>query len=255
VQGTLEADGRVAWLSPQPPWRAGIAFLDEGLAEAAAWMGQVRAAAPESFSRPHAPARVSLEATVYLGQVPRLPDFSDEDLALLRQVGSGLRLCDLRCASAQELRALQRRFFALLEQGNVTVLAEKATHPRSWKAILGDSAHLGASPATTPEPAPRVEPVVPAVVPEAPSPSAARARPEPSGRPGVPPPDFGGAGGGWRAPSRARSADAETLYRQGLAETEAGRANRALGFLRQALALAPGDSEIAGAIGRAMRGG
>jgi hypothetical protein len=136
--GVLEVGGRVVWVSPRSPWRAGIAFSDEDLVAAAKWMDRVRAAVPELFPRNRTPQRVALEAPFYLGPAPRLPDFSDDDLALLRQVGTGRCLCDLRCSSAEELRRLQHRFFALLEQGHLTLAAGRAGDPGSWRRVLGE---------------------------------------------------------------------------------------------------------------------
>jgi len=115
----------------------GIAFVSEAFAAAAQWMERVRAVVPELFTRSRTPQRVSLESTFYLGPPPRLPDLGDGDLALLRQVGTGLCLCDLRCSSAEELRLLQERFFALLEQGLLTFSPERAGDPQAWARVLG----------------------------------------------------------------------------------------------------------------------
>jgi hypothetical protein len=61
-------------------------------------------------------------------------------------------------------------------------------------------------------------------------------------------PDFEGAGVGWRRAGR-RSAEAQAAYESGLAESRAGNVAGALALLRRALALAPGDPEIAHEIG------
>lgn len=52
-----------------------------------------------------------------------------------------------------------------------------------------------------------------------------------------------------------RSDEAQGCYEHALLELEAGKMGAAMALLRRALVLAPGDAEIAGALGRAMRGG
>lgn len=61
--------------------------------------------------------------------------------------------------------------------------------------------------------------------------------------------DFKGAGVGWRT-ARARSAEAQGVFDHALAEIHAGNTSAALALLRKALQLAPGDPEIAGALGK-----
>jgi hypothetical protein len=59
--------------------------------------------------------------------------------------------------------------------------------------------------------------------------------------------------GGFALPTAAgRSQDAQGCYDRALAELEAGRLAGAMALLRRALALAPGDAEIAGALARVM---
>jgi cytochrome c-type biogenesis protein CcmH/NrfG len=53
---------------------------------------------------------------------------------------------------------------------------------------------------------------------------------------------------------RSRPREAQECLDLGKGELEAGRASSALAHLRRALQLAPGDSEIAGWIGRALKG-
>lgn len=65
----------------------------------------------------------------------------------------------------------------------------------------------------------------------------------------VPAADFAGAGGGWRK-TRARSAEAQAVFDRGLEELAAGSVNGAIALLRRALQLAPGDPEIAQALGK-----
>lgn len=64
-----------------------------------------------------------------------------------------------------------------------------------------------------------------------------------------PPPDYHGAGVGWRAP-RERPPEAQGCLDQAKLEIAAGRVHGALALLRRALALAPGDPEIAEELGK-----
>lgn len=67
--------------------------------------------------------------------------------------------------------------------------------------------------------------------------------------PGAPAPDFAGAGGGWRK-QRARSPEAQAVFDRALEELRSGSVNGAIALLRRALQLAPGDPEIAQALGK-----
>jgi hypothetical protein len=70
------------------------------------------------------------------------------------------------------------------------------------------------------------------------------------GAPAAPPaPDFDGAGVGWRA-QRDRPPEAQGCFDLARAEIAAGRVAGALALLRRALALAPGDREIAAELGK-----
>lgn len=62
--------------------------------------------------------------------------------------------------------------------------------------------------------------------------------------------DFQGAGVGWRSQPRPRGADADRLFREATIEAEAGKVDSAIGMLRKALHIAPGDPEIAALLGR-----
>lgn len=75
-------------------------------------------------------------------------------------------------------------------------------------------------------------------------------RAEPAAGWATPPPLRAGAGSGWREPAQARSAEAQALYDRALAEIDGGDVNGALALLREALKLAPGDPDIAAALGK-----
>jgi hypothetical protein len=333
---TLRVEGRVAWASPAAPWRVGIAYAAQALPEAARWFEGLRQSLPELFSLGRPLQRLPVDGMVFLGPVPRLVDLSEDELVVLRAIGTGILVGDLRTALSRSWPRMQRALFALLAQGHVIVSRALATHPVNWKHVLGEPLRAGggliavegdddldlvtdgpaplgepvtASPAPAssrvtakvpvvpaPRPVPRrisggVEPpeAVSAARPAIPTPPAPRQAPPPvaASAPAAPAatppplawqehpptaraavaaaprpepvrqgphgPDFTGAGVGWRASARRRTPEAEDLLKLGLAELEAHRSHGALALLRRALSLAPGDPEIATAIGRAMR--
>ena len=298
---TLRVDGRIAWVSPQAPFRVGIAYAALGLPGAAAWMERLRAAAPDLFPNGRrAPQRVPVDAMVFLGKVPALADFNEDELVVLRKVGAGVRVGDLRTLPSLGWPRAQRAFFSLLGRGYVILSRAEATHPVLWKRILGDPAGAkapekprdravdvavaddfviertleealpeGAIPVPTPAPerASGPDPVPPPLPKGAPAKleapfasGAAASTPPPlpgtaeaAQRSGRHAPDFSGAGVGWRTPARPRSAEAEALLKAARAEMDEHRTLKALTLLRKALSLAPGDPEIASAIGTAMQ--
>jgi predicted Zn-dependent protease len=58
------------------------------------------------------------------------------------------------------------------------------------------------------------------------------------------------AGDGWRSGASERSAQAQALFDRALVDIEAGNVKGAITLLRQAIALAPGDAQIAEALGK-----
>jgi hypothetical protein len=301
----LRVTGKVAWVSAQPPWRVGIAF-DEGHVPAGErWFERLVAATPGLGSFRRVPEKISLDATVYLGPPPRfLLDFTAEEAVLLRAIGSGARLDELRARVRDRWPVAQRAFFSLLARQAVTLARGQAAHPDAWKKILTEieaslaveslgtaAPSLAAPPAPAPSPAatpvpvrplaaplPPVRPArTPIAPPEAspwgtpalnphpdivledagpplevaatPGPRGA-ARAEPKSGWATPAPLHTGAGVGWRQPAQARGPEAQELYDRALGEIEAGRVNGAIALLREALQRAPGDPEIAAALGK-----
>lgn len=270
---TLRVEGRIAWVSPRAPWRVGVAFVGEALPEAARWMEALFSAQPKLFPARRSPALIAVDAMVYLGAPPRLLlDFGEDELEVLRAVGSGVRVGDLRARLSRSWPRMQRAFFSLLGQLHLTLARSAAGHPATWRRVLGEpergpapepalpvarrQARVPPPPPHGPESAAPTDPGPEPAAPPAPT-------PPPSSRPlsratyrdtvaGSPAPDFVGAGVGWRAPTQPRPPLAQALYAQALLDLEEGRTQQALTRLRQALAVAPGDPEIATAIGKAM---
>jgi hypothetical protein len=129
-----------------------------------------------------------------------------------------------------------------------------ATPPPAARPRVNPAASPWA-PAPTPPPVLELEDVVtPAEARPAPPPrGAARADPGPGWHP--PAASASGAGVGWKHPAHQRGAEAQALYERALVEMSGGNTSRAIALLRQALTQAPGDAEIAEALGKLAFGG
>jgi len=254
VAEPLHAAGKVAWVSPEAPWRVGIAFDEGGFPEGARWFERLVATCPGAASRGRVPERIPVEATVFLGPPPRfLVDFTADEAALLRTVASGARIEALQAKFGARWPSAQRALFSLLSRQAVTLARGQAVHPDAWERILAGletSAAVGwpARP-DTPAAAARPAAAAPAPPPTGQAGVAHRAVAAGAGRAAGPAqPDFLGAGVGWRAP-RARPAEAQAVLDRARTEVQAGNVTAAIALLRRALAYAPGDAEIAGALG------
>ncbi len=292
VPEPLRVAGRIAWVSAHYPWRVGVAFDDAALPAATAWCERLVAAYPGLRPAQRVPERIALEAMVYLGPPPRfLVDFSADEAALLRAIGSGARVDELMACLHARGSAAERALFSLIARGAVTLVRGQAVHADSWKRILGEieaalaieslgtgSPSLAAppeaaGPAATPVPSATPLPAAPwGMPPQDPSPqidlhdsgpSLEVVEPAPRGAArsveagaawgqasSAHHPDYAGAGVGWRKPDRARGGDAQAVYDRAHAEFKAGNVNGAIALLRRALALAPGDPEIAEVLGK-----
>jgi hypothetical protein len=309
VAGPLKVSGRVAWVSPQAPWRVGISFEDTTQKECARWFDALISAYPGLGGYRRVPDRIRADSSVYLGPPPKfLLDFSADEAMLLRAIASGARLDELMARLRDRWPAAQRALFSLIARQAVTFQRGQAVHPESWKKILTDVEaslaveELGRSaggPVLTPPPIVPIRPGVPAPPPRqrtaSQPPAPARPTPTPVASPytspwpvapphaptqpleldpdegapleieptapqAPPPPlftktplpgaDFQGAGVGWRQ-AKTRSPAAQAAFDQALQEIKAGGGtNRAIALLRRALALAPGDPEIAAQLGK-----
>jgi len=296
VDEPLKANGHVAWVSPQPPWRVGIAFDDGALKESARWFDRLVGAHPGLGGYRRVPDRIRADATVYLGAPPKfLLDFNGDEAMLLRAIASGARIDELMARLRDRWPAAQRALFSLIARQAITFQRGQAVHPDSWKKILTDiEASLAVEsmenasdvvaprappraperPAATPPPFVPIRPVGgrryesawPAQQAHDPSPVLDLQHDEagpsleiatPIGAPAwaeptrpAPSADFAGAGVGWRTAPRHRSGEAQAAFDRALAEIHAGRVSGAIALLRRALALAPGDAEIAAQLGQ-----
>lgn len=276
VREPLTARGKVAWVSSQPPWRLGVAFEEATRPAATRWFEQLVAARPGLGNFRRVPDRLPVDAMIFLGPPPRFADFGADEVTVIRHVAGGITIAALRARLADGWPVLQRALFALLSRGVVTVARGAAAHPEAWRAVMAEldasfvvdvapPREVGGFEFQTPPPLPRVvlpaPPVEPIDLPplEEASPSTAAAPlppplPPTAAQAPAAPPGAATAGTGWRGAGRSRSADAQEAFDLGQQELEAGRSKAAMALLRRALQLAPGDAEVAAALGRAMKG-
>ncbi len=262
VTGPLRVAGTIAWASEVEPWRLGVAYEEPAFPRAQAWFERLVASHPGVGAFRRVPDRIPADALVYLGPPPRhVADFSADELRLLRAVGDGIPVHELVSLSGARWLALQRAFFSLLAHQHLTLIPRHAVLASAWAAVLEDAER--SLPAASPAPEAQVagpvaaaEEGTGAAVAARAGAVAAAAAAVAAGAPVQPAasrsgPDFVGAGVGWRgAAGRPRSADAQQCLELARAEMDRGHLNGALALLRRALALAPGDAEIAGVLGR-----
>jgi hypothetical protein len=278
VPSPLHLSGRVAWVSPQAPWRLGIAFEVTAHEDAGRWFHALVESMGGVGPVRRIPDRIPVDATIYLGPPPRfLADFSEIEVTILRAIGSGVSVGELRARlKADWAAAGERAFFSLLARNHLTLSRGASVHPSTWRRIIDDIegslavaamsrsptpvplVRRGAAPPAKGAATPRTPPA--ASQPVAPPPPMARAESRaaaraldggaawhtPAGAP--PPPDFTGAGVGWRHAQRPRPPEAQVCLELAMSEIASGRPAGGLALLRRALALAPGDPEIAAAI-------
>ena len=288
---TLRVGGKVAWISAAEPWRLGVAYAEQDAAVAVAWYDSMVAKNPALAAYRGVPERISIDATVFLGPPPRLVlDFTTEEIQILRCVGSGISVGELRSRLEEIWGRAQHGLFSLLVRRHLVLARGASVLPSAWKQVLSTleatlaveelrrfnqhaparpiaPAPRGETPPPTrraatpippsPQPSPRAtQPVTPAPAPAGSGSRETRASVRAIDAGGAwggahePKPDFQGAGVGWRTQARPRGREADTLFRRATLESEAGRVDAAIGLLRQALQLAPGDPEIAALLGR-----
>ncbi len=139
VEEPLEVAGRVAWVSPQSPWRVGVAFDEAALQQTTRWFELLVSAYPGLGGYRRVPDRIRADSTVYLGPPPKfLLDFNCDEAELLRAIASGARLDELMARLRDRWPAAQRALFSLIARQAVTFQRGHAVHPDSWKKILTD---------------------------------------------------------------------------------------------------------------------
>jgi len=258
ADASLQATGIVAWTSPHEPWRMGVAFNEGSRAAASTFFDQVVTSRPSLAGWRQVPTRLPLEANVWLARPPtRLVDFTPDEVATLRAVGSGSTVSDLRVRLRDRWGTAHRSLFSLLASGFVTLSLERSVAASAWSALLNRlEAEIALEALDDPmaglarAPQGRADAID--LDDDLPSPALHRGS-------GPADPSDGAAGLDLdpelllhepdptlsMAPAARRPPAAEAAYRRALTELAVGRPGAALTLLRQALTLAPDDAEIA----------
>jgi hypothetical protein len=246
----LQATGTVAWVSPHEPWRLGIAFGEAFRPSASRFFESLLAARPGLAEWRKVPSRISLDAMVWLAPPPRrLVDFTPEEVELLRSIGTGATIYELKARLRDRWALGLRAFFSLLSAQYITLSRGGAVPFANWSALLHQlEAELAVSSLSSPGAA---EPTPLASRPAATWPTTAAARPSFDGSSGL---DLDPSALQLAEPAKAsafktRRPEATEAFDQALAELDAGHHVSAVALLRRALALAPGDPEIARKLG------
>jgi hypothetical protein len=272
--------GTVAWVSPQAPWRVGVAFEERSRREATRLFDAIVAVQPGLAAWRQVPDRISLDAMVWLAPPPKLlVDFNADEVAVLTAVGTGATVFELKSRLRGRWAQAERAFFSLLASRHLTLSRGGAVPFANWAELLHQlQAEVAAAslsdepdplPAPPPRPASQASPV-PAPPPRSAPASGPERAPfqftsgDASGGMDIDPEalelDLGpgqaqGARGVVPGPAaRARSAEAEEAWQQALQALAEGHTVAATALLRAAMALAPGDPEIAKAFGEVTAG-
>ena len=249
----VRVDGTVAWCSPHAPWRLGIAFTEGSRLAATRFFDQLVAAQPGLAAWRKVPDRISLDAMVWLAPPPRLVvDFTPEEVAVLRSVGTGATVFELKSRLRDRWAVSQRAFFSLLTSQFLTLSRGGSVPFSNWSKLLHElEAELAAASLSEVEPPPVSSPP-----------------PPPPRRAPVEPRELDSSSGldmdpsaleldvdrGPTGPAARRPPEAQLAYQQALGELAAGRRVSAESLLRHALAISPGDVEIARTLGEVAFG-
>ncbi len=242
VPGRLSVHGRVAWTTDAAPFRLGVAFTAPAPEGVPAWFNRLVKAEPEMREAVRRiPERLADKQMLYLG-IPRpLVEFTADQISILREIGDGLRVGALRTREGGRWTTAQVALFSLLARGVVTLSHAEAVPGSRWRDALA-RAELAAAAESLGRP-----PIVAEPAPDA-SPRAVRFAQRPAA---VPPPLPA-----WRLAARPeRPAEAQRLVDSAAALLTIGDRSTAIADLRRALALSPGDGEIAVLLGRLVAQG
>jgi PilZ domain-containing protein len=260
--GLVEVAGLVAWVSPQAPWRLGIAFAEAARPAATRFFDALVASQPGLAGWRQVPDRISLDAMIWLAPPPKLVvDFNADEVAVLTAIGTGATVFELKSRLRSRWAVAERAFFSLLASRYLTLARGGAVPFANWAGLLRElQAEVAAAELADPTPQPPRAAAPARTSPAAPLPPPPPVEADGAGGLDIDPDalelDLGpGQGHGARgtrpaAPgaspaARARSREAEEAWQQALQELAAGHTVSATALLRTAMALAPGDPEIA----------
>jgi hypothetical protein len=123
VPETFWFSGRVAWAAEGPPFRAGVQFDDGSCPAAKGFFFRLADAHPDAASTNTAPMEVSLDAFLVPGPAALDEALHPGEAEVLRAVGEGIRICDLREKLGDRWEPSLNPLFSLLARGELRASA------------------------------------------------------------------------------------------------------------------------------------
>lgn len=137
VPETQALSGRVAWASKAAPFRCGVAFDDGAAAVAGAFFERLAAAYPGLDTWGRAPDRIAVDVPLRPAPPPAVePLLLEGEIAVLRAVGTGKTVAELRDALGAAWTAHLNLFFALLGRRYLAVGPPDAEAAFAWGPLL-----------------------------------------------------------------------------------------------------------------------
>lgn len=137
VPGPFQLSGRVAWSSTEAPWRSGIAFDESSVTLAARFFERLAAAYPGLDTYGRAPDRIPADGTLAPLPPPAVePLLTATERDVLRAVGPGRLVTELRAQFGEAWREAQNALFSLLGRKYLTIGAASVDAERAWGPLL-----------------------------------------------------------------------------------------------------------------------
>jgi hypothetical protein len=136
---TIETSGRVVWSRAETPSRLGVQF-QAGLSTPAWFEVLLRADPQAAATSRRMPERLPRETILRLGEPPRfMADFSAEEVAVLRRVGSGITVEALARQLGSAFDRVRGSVFALLARRLLVLTATEAVPPSRWSETIASA--------------------------------------------------------------------------------------------------------------------
>ena len=140
----VRASGTIAWARPEAPSRLGVAF-EAGTERT--WFEDLLAADPVSADAARRiPERLPRRARLYLGEPPGLiVDFTADELAVLRRVGSGTTVEELIRSFGAHPERPTGALFSLVARRLLVLDPGRSPGPVPWRPVLAQAEDTAAA--------------------------------------------------------------------------------------------------------------